>query len=33
LKLPESIDWLEPEVMKGKTLEDAEALALAASQP
>jgi hypothetical protein len=27
LKLPESIDWLEPEVMKGKTLEDAEAQA------
>jgi hypothetical protein len=27
LKLPESIDWLKPEVMKGKTLEDAEARA------
>jgi hypothetical protein len=24
LKLPDSIDWLEPELMKGKTLEDAE---------
>jgi hypothetical protein len=31
LKLPESIDWLEPEVMKGKNLEDAEARANAAS--
>jgi hypothetical protein len=27
LKLPESIDWLEPELMKGKTLNDAEAWA------
>jgi hypothetical protein len=25
LKLPESIDWLEPEVVRGKTLDDAEA--------
>jgi hypothetical protein len=24
LKLPDSIDWLEPELMKGKTLEDSE---------
>jgi hypothetical protein len=24
LKLPDSIDWLEPELMRGKTLEDAE---------
>jgi hypothetical protein len=30
LKLPESIDWLEPEVMRGKTLDDAEARANAA---
>jgi hypothetical protein len=30
LKLPESIDWLKPELMRGKTLDDAKARANAA---
>jgi hypothetical protein len=29
LKLPESFDWLQPQLMKGKTLDDAEARAYA----